>query len=197
MVVRFRPGRSMSARCSPKSAHNSASCARSHASFACFRQIYRSRIIFADQHRPCAEEGRGHYSSLHCGCSSVVEHLLAKEDVASSSLVTRSSFGGGGPPNAAELRLAGQPVAQIRAMYYVCLLQSESHPKQRYIGFTTDLKSRLTDHNNGHSRHTSKFAPWILKAYFAFRRRHSAVAFEKYLKSGSGRAFAGRHVWKS
>src|SRR5437763_12852465 len=25
-----------------------------------------------------------------CGCSSVVEHLLAKEDVASSSLVTRS-----------------------------------------------------------------------------------------------------------
>jgi hypothetical protein len=27
-----------------------------------------------------------------CGCSSVVEHLLAKEDVASSSLVTRSSL---------------------------------------------------------------------------------------------------------
>ncbi len=30
--------------------------------------------------------------TLKCGCSSVVEHLLAKEDVASSSLVTRSTL---------------------------------------------------------------------------------------------------------
>ena len=33
----------------------------------------------------------GDYFNPSCGCSSVVEHLLAKEDVASSSLVTRSS----------------------------------------------------------------------------------------------------------
>src|SRR5438132_11748529 len=38
----------------------------------------------------CTAHTAGHYSSLlNCGCSSVVEHLLAKEDVASSSLVTR------------------------------------------------------------------------------------------------------------
>ena len=43
----------------------------------------------------CAAGAAGHYCcppNLGCGCSSVVEHLLAKEDVASSSLVTRSSL---------------------------------------------------------------------------------------------------------
>ena len=38
-------------------------------------------------------QAAGHYCfPQNCGCSSVVEHLLAKEDVASSSLVTRSSL---------------------------------------------------------------------------------------------------------
>jgi hypothetical protein len=41
--------------------------------------------------------------------------------------------------------------------------------------------------------HTAKFRPWIVKNYFAFRDREKAYAFEKYLKSGSGRAFARRH----
>src|SRR6058998_2461676 len=46
------------------------------------------------QLKGCASRVAGHYcfSSQNCGCSSVVEHLLAKEDVASSSLVTRSFF---------------------------------------------------------------------------------------------------------
>ena len=35
---------------------------------------------------------RDDFHRSKCGCSSVVEHLLAKEDVASSSLVTRSNF---------------------------------------------------------------------------------------------------------
>ena len=81
-------------------------------------------------------------------------------------------------------------------MYYVYLLRSESHPDQRYVGLTPDLKSRLVDHNTGKARHTSKFVPWCLIAYFAFRSKDAAVAFEKYLKSGSGRAFAERHVWQ-
>jgi putative endonuclease len=82
-------------------------------------------------------------------------------------------------------------------MYYVYLLRSDSHPDQRYVGFTPDLKSRLAEHNAGQARHTSKFIPWSLVAYFAFRNEHAAVAFEKYLKSGSGRAFAERHVWEA
>src|ERR1700731_1599343 len=48
------------------------------------------------------------------------------------------------------------------------------------------------EHNDARSAHTSKFCPWILVAYFAFANRSHAGAFEKYLKSGSGRAFAKR-----
>jgi hypothetical protein len=44
----------------------------------------------AEQLKGCAAQAAGHYCfPQNCGCSSVVEHLLAKEDVASSSLVTR------------------------------------------------------------------------------------------------------------
>ena len=43
--------------------------------------------------KSCAARLAIHYCfSQNCGCSSVVEHLLAKEDVASSTLVTRSSL---------------------------------------------------------------------------------------------------------
>jgi predicted GIY-YIG superfamily endonuclease len=77
-------------------------------------------------------------------------------------------------------------------MYYVYLLQSQSHPAQQYIGLTRDLRRRLAQHNNA-STHTKKFCPWGLLAYFAFKSEATASAFEKYLKSGSGRAFVKRH----
>ena len=78
-------------------------------------------------------------------------------------------------------------------MYYVYLLRSESYPKQLYVGSTRDLRQRLKDHNDGRSLHSAKFRPWILIVYFAFAQEKAAVAFEKYLKSGSGRAFINRH----
>jgi putative endonuclease len=40
---------------------------------------------------------------------------------------------------------------------------------------------------------TSKYRPWRLRIYFAFSDEARALAFEKYLKSGSGRAFAKKH----
>ena len=79
-------------------------------------------------------------------------------------------------------------------MYYVYLLLSEAHRNQHYIGLTRDLKKRMADHNRGDSKHTSKFGPWLLAAYFAFGQEKTAITFEKYLKSGSGRAFLKRHV---
>jgi putative endonuclease len=78
-------------------------------------------------------------------------------------------------------------------MHYVYLLQSRSHPKQQYLGLTRDLRRRLAQHNNATSPHTKKFYPWSLIAYFAFESEVIAAAFERYLKSGSGRAFARRH----
>ena len=81
-------------------------------------------------------------------------------------------------------------------MHYVYLLKSERYPKQQYVGLTRDLKQRLLDHNRGQSPHTAKFYPWVLVAYFAFSCEKTAIAFEKYLKSGSGRAFAKRHFYR-
>jgi putative endonuclease len=80
-------------------------------------------------------------------------------------------------------------------MFYVYHLRSQSDPRQRYIGFTDDLKSRLASHNRGETRHTSKFAPWELVAYHAFHNKKQALEFEVYLKSGSGRAFANKRLW--
>ena len=80
-------------------------------------------------------------------------------------------------------------------MFYVYLLESLSSPDERYVGFTTDLKSRLKSHNEGASRHTSKYRPWRLIAYLAFEEEQKARAFEFYLKSGSGRAFANKRLW--
>ena len=36
-----------------------------------------------------------------------------------------------------------------------------------------------------------------MEAYFAFETKEKAVAFETYLKTGSGHAFAKRHFWLS
>jgi predicted GIY-YIG superfamily endonuclease len=68
--------------------------------------------------------------------------------------------------------------------YYVYTLQSENFKETFYTGFTTKLKERLSKHNNGEVPHTSKYKPWRIK---------TAIAFEKYLKSHSGRAFAKKH----
>jgi len=81
-------------------------------------------------------------------------------------------------------------------MFYVYLIKSEKFPEQRYIGFTADLKQRIKDHNAGFSKHTDKYKPWKLVTYLAFSSEKSAVEFEKYLKGGSGGAFANKRLWK-
>jgi len=81
-------------------------------------------------------------------------------------------------------------------MFYVYLIKSEKFLEQRYIGLTDDLKKRLKYHNSGQSFHTSKFTPWILVNYIAFLSREAAAGFEKYLKTGSGQAFANKRLWR-
>ena len=80
-------------------------------------------------------------------------------------------------------------------MYYVYLIESLSAQGERYVGMTTDLKQRLQEHNQGKSSHTTKFSPWKLITYVAFSDRAKAEAFERYLKSGSGHAFARKRLW--
>jgi putative endonuclease len=80
-------------------------------------------------------------------------------------------------------------------MRYVYLLQSEMAGNQRYVGVRSDLKQRLAHHNAGKSSHTSKFLPWKLVTYVAFSNEQKAELFERYLKSGSGHAFARKRLW--
>lgn len=80
-------------------------------------------------------------------------------------------------------------------MYYVYLLRSKINSEKTYIGYTTDLQERLQSHNLGKSLHTADFRPWQLVAYISFNDKLKAVEFERYLKIGSGHAFAKRHFW--
>jgi putative endonuclease len=75
-------------------------------------------------------------------------------------------------------------------MKYLYILQSLAAEKHFYTCITDDLKARLAKHNAGAVTHTTKFRPWRIKTYIAFADEARAVAFEKYLTSGSGRAFA-------
>ena len=75
-------------------------------------------------------------------------------------------------------------------MKYVYILQSLADTEHFYTGITDDLKARLSTHNSGAVTHTAKYRPWRIKTYIAFSDQGRASAFEKYLKSGSGRAFA-------
>ena len=77
--------------------------------------------------------------------------------------------------------------------YYVYIIQSINFPDQTYIGITKDLEARLAKHNEGGSPHTSKYKPWKLKVAVMFTDKQKAYAFEKYLKSHSGRAFTSKH----
>lgn len=80
-------------------------------------------------------------------------------------------------------------------MYYVYLIQSESHPDQRYIGYSEDLRSRLKAHNAGQSVHTAKYRPWHLVTNLSFSEKQRALDFERHLKTGSGKAFANKRLW--
>jgi Predicted endonuclease containing a URI domain len=79
-------------------------------------------------------------------------------------------------------------------MKYVYILRSLGAEEHFYVGLTDDLRERLRKHNAGEVSHTSKFRPWAVKTYLGFDNPDRAVAFERYLKSPSGRAFARKRL---
>src|SRR5262249_31563768 len=81
----------------------------------------------------------------------------------------------------------------VRERRCVYVLESLANPQRHYTGLTTDVAARLAWHNSGLSYHTAKFRPWRVLVSFEFAATTIAVRFERYLKSGSGRAFARRH----
>jgi len=81
-------------------------------------------------------------------------------------------------------------------MYYVYILQFEKD-ESYYTGYTEDLKKRLKDHNSHGNRYSSTKAPCRVVWYCAFYDKKQALNFEKYLKQGSGHAFARKRLCPS
>jgi len=79
-------------------------------------------------------------------------------------------------------------------MKYVYILQSLEFSERFYVGVTDDLKARLKKHNAGEVSHSAKYRPWGVKTYIAFSNGRQALAFERYLKTASGRAFAKKRL---
>ena len=88
--------------------------------------------------------------------------------------------------------MASHPSSQ--QFYFVYLLRSLADPTRVYVGLTEDLDHRLSEHNAGKAKHTSKYRPWKIETYVAFSHKDKAVAFERYLKTSSGIAFAKKRL---
>jgi putative endonuclease len=80
-------------------------------------------------------------------------------------------------------------------MHYVYLLKSIKNPSKTYIGYTTNINQRLDTHNSGGSVYTKDDRPWTIVTYLAFESERKALDFEKYIKIGSGHAFAKKRLW--
>jgi putative endonuclease len=80
---------------------------------------------------------------------------------------------------------------QKRTVY---ILKNLQRPPRYYTGVTGNLRQRLDDHNQGRSPHTVLHRPWVVDVAIKFADERRAIAFEKYLKTGSGFAFAIRHL---
>ena len=77
---------------------------------------------------------------------------------------------------------------------FVYVLKNGEVPPRYYTGLTSDVVKRHLEHNAGSCTHTAKHRPWSIDAVIEFADERRAVAFERYLKSGSGVAFANRHL---
>ena len=99
-------------------------------------------------------------------------------------------------PSPAAILRQGFGMALAQYMYYAYILFS-SKSKNFYFGYTEDLRKRVQEHNNGISKATAPYIPWKLVFYSAFDTMRKAKDFELYLKTGSGKAFAYKHLLNS
>jgi predicted GIY-YIG superfamily endonuclease len=76
---------------------------------------------------------------------------------------------------------------------FVYVIRTMSHPRRFYTGLAADVRARLADHNAGNSPQTAKHRPWRLHVVMQFADPERAAAFERYLKTLSGRAFSRAH----
>jgi len=78
-------------------------------------------------------------------------------------------------------------------LWYVYILKCEYD--KIYTGCTNNLTERIKRHNLGQVEATKRLLPVSLITYIVFDNKYRAFNFERYLKKGSGRAFAKRHLY--
>ncbi|MDX1535963.1 MAG: GIY-YIG nuclease family protein [Candidatus Spechtbacterales bacterium] len=54
--------------------------------------------------------------------------------------------------------------------------------KKLYIGYTSDLRKRVKQHNKGYSKSTKNGVPWELRYYEAYTDQQDATEREQQLK---------------
>ena len=97
------------------------------------------------------------------------------------------------PPLSLDEALAKSSIVELRrtksarTMWYVCMLTCND--EKTYVGCTDNLDERLKRHDSGWVPATKRRLPVKLTTYLVFTDKYKAYGFEKYLKSGSGRAF--------
>ena len=77
-------------------------------------------------------------------------------------------------------------------MYYVYILRCRD--KTYYVGITQNIKKRLREHKEKKNKYTKSRLPVKLEWIGVFKNKDLASGFEKYLKTGSGRAFMKKRL---
>jgi predicted GIY-YIG superfamily endonuclease len=80
-------------------------------------------------------------------------------------------------------------------MWYVYFLQLDNG--DIHVGSTNDLRRRFEAHRSGYVTSTKAYPPATLKAYIAVETEANARQLERYFKTGSGKAFAGKRFWQT
>lgn len=75
-------------------------------------------------------------------------------------------------------------------LFCIYVLESDKN-KERYIGYTSNLKRRLEEHKRGKSFTTKFMLPYTLIYLEGCTHSEDAKRREKYLKSTQGRKFLG------
>ena len=81
----------------------------------------------------------------------------------------------------------------LNKFYYVYVLVSLLDGK-KYVGYTSDLRKRIKEHNQGKCFSTSYRRPLKLIYYEACLSKEDAQRREKYLKTTGGRKFLAKRL---
>ena len=86
----------------------------------------------------------------------------------------------------------GQKLYNFITMHYVYILKLRNG--KVYVGYSSDLRSRIKAHKQGKVQSTKNLRPLKLIFYAAFSNKKKALDFERYLKSSSGHAFRKKRL---